>query len=131
MLMTVGWFLLITSFLSFWRVKRWERGVQRSVQGSAEREREPTPEDLVRNAQVLRSLEHAFGISWDAERRAGIGVDPEPLQRPVGDGGLFGLHAALNSPAPPPEANNTDDDDVDPVEHTTRQGTRRLFRIRF
>jgi len=134
MLMTVGWFLLITSFLSFWRVKRWERGVQRSVQGSAEREREPTPEDLVRNAQVLRSLEQAFGISWDAERQAGIGVvppDPEPLRRPVGDGGLFGLHAALNSPAPAPEANNTDDDDADPVEHTTRRGTRRLFRIRF
>lgn len=26
-LMTVGWFILLTSLLSFWRVKRWERGV--------------------------------------------------------------------------------------------------------
>jgi hypothetical protein len=128
MLMTMGWFLLITSFLGYWRVKRWERGVQRSVQVNVERE--PTPEDLARNVQVLRSLEQAFGISWDAERRAGIGVAPaaaEP-QRPVGDGGLFGLHAALNAPTSAPEASN---DTAEPVEHTTRQGTRRLFRIQF
>ncbi|KAF7790845.1 hypothetical protein EIP86_001802 [Pleurotus ostreatoroseus] len=26
-LMTVGWFILLTSLLSFWRVKRWERGI--------------------------------------------------------------------------------------------------------
>ncbi|KAH9179856.1 hypothetical protein EDB89DRAFT_1842083 [Lactarius sanguifluus] len=26
-LMTVGWFILITSLLSFWRVKRWERNI--------------------------------------------------------------------------------------------------------
>jgi len=27
LLMTVGWFILLTSLLGFWRVKRWERGV--------------------------------------------------------------------------------------------------------
>ncbi|KAJ7684049.1 hypothetical protein B0H17DRAFT_1204806 [Mycena rosella] len=26
-LMTIGWFILLTSVLTFWRVKRWERGV--------------------------------------------------------------------------------------------------------
>jgi len=34
-LMTIGWFILITSLLSFWRVKRWERGILAS-------RREPT-----------------------------------------------------------------------------------------
>lgn len=29
-LMTVGWFILLTSFLGFWRVKRWERGILNS-----------------------------------------------------------------------------------------------------
>jgi hypothetical protein len=27
LLMTIGWFILLTSLLGFWRVKRWERGV--------------------------------------------------------------------------------------------------------
>lgn len=126
MLMTVGWFLLITSFLSFWRVKRWEHGVQRSVQGS-----EPTPEDLARNAQVIQRLEQAFGISWDAERRAGIGVVPPSAEpRPLGDGGLFGLHAALSAPVSAPEP-NTNEDTSESVEHTARRGTRRIFRIQF
>jgi len=26
-LMTIGWFILLTSLLSFWRVKRWERNI--------------------------------------------------------------------------------------------------------
>lgn len=30
-LMTVGWFILLTSLLSFWRVKRWERGILASA----------------------------------------------------------------------------------------------------
>ncbi|KAJ7068396.1 hypothetical protein C8F01DRAFT_1118029 [Mycena amicta] len=37
-LMTVGWFILLTSVLGFWRVKRWERGVlatQRENPGAA------------------------------------------------------------------------------------------------
>jgi len=30
-LMTIGWFLFLSSFLGFWRVKRWERGVLRAA----------------------------------------------------------------------------------------------------
>jgi len=30
-LMTIGWFLFLSSVLGFWRVKRWERGVLRSA----------------------------------------------------------------------------------------------------
>ncbi|KAF9513310.1 hypothetical protein BS47DRAFT_1344362 [Hydnum rufescens UP504] len=55
LLMTLGWFILITSFLGFWRVKQWERGVQRSVMT----EREPTPEELMRDAQTIRHIQHA------------------------------------------------------------------------
>ncbi|KAH9077330.1 hypothetical protein EDB83DRAFT_2349480 [Lactarius deliciosus] len=33
-LMTVGWFILITSLLSFWRVKRWERNILASQRES-------------------------------------------------------------------------------------------------
>jgi len=39
-LMTIGWFILLTSLLGFWRVKRWERGVlvaQRDSSASTER----------------------------------------------------------------------------------------------
>ena len=59
LMMTLGWFILITSFLGFWRVKRWERNVQRSVMI----EREPTPDELVRNAHALRHIERAFGMT--------------------------------------------------------------------
>lgn len=34
-LMTVGWFVLLTSLLSFWRVKRWERGILSSTPSSS------------------------------------------------------------------------------------------------
>jgi hypothetical protein len=62
LLMTLGWFILITSFLGFWRVKRWERGVQQSVMA----EREPTPEELMRDAQVIRNIQYAFGLNgWN------------------------------------------------------------------
>ncbi|KAF9057689.1 hypothetical protein BJ165DRAFT_1422478 [Panaeolus papilionaceus] len=33
-MMTIGWFVLLTSVLGFWRVKRWERGVLASRAGS-------------------------------------------------------------------------------------------------
>jgi len=59
MMMTLGWFILITSFLGFWRVKRWERNVQRSVMI----EREPTTEELANNAQALRNIERVLGLA--------------------------------------------------------------------
>ncbi|KAF9008944.1 hypothetical protein BDQ17DRAFT_1349254 [Cyathus striatus] len=34
-LMTMGWFILLTSLLGFWRVKRWERSVLASQQSSS------------------------------------------------------------------------------------------------
>ena len=127
MLMTIGWFLLITSVLGFWRVKRWERGVQqsvvdrerefefRSVVGGGSR-REPTPEELVRNAMVLRNLESVFGIALDENQRnrtAAATVAPG---------------SAPPSAGPDGEAPTSPTADV---ERRTRRGSRRVFRMRF
>ncbi|KAF4613710.1 hypothetical protein D9613_007783 [Agrocybe pediades] len=57
--MTVGWFLLLSSVIGYWRVKRWENSVR--VQPAP-----PAPEDMERDDQVRRRLESAFGISFDA-----------------------------------------------------------------
>jgi len=42
-LMTVGWFILLTSLLGFWRVKRWERNIVASQQ--------PAPSEATRSAR--------------------------------------------------------------------------------
>jgi hypothetical protein len=51
-LMTVGWFILLTSLLGFWRVKRWERNIVASQQ--------PASSDATRSVRF--SLEQAFGL---------------------------------------------------------------------
>ncbi|KAH9936934.1 hypothetical protein B0H21DRAFT_698826 [Amylocystis lapponica] len=56
LLMTVGWFILLTSLLGFWRVKRWERGILTS-----QREAPPSPDER-HNSAVIYSLERLFGM---------------------------------------------------------------------
>jgi len=51
-LMTVGWFILLTSLLGFWRVKRWERNIVASQQ--------PAPSEATRSAPF--NLERVFGV---------------------------------------------------------------------
>lgn len=51
-LMTVGWFILLTSLLGFWRVKRWERNIVASQQ--------PASSDATRSVRF--NLEQAFGL---------------------------------------------------------------------
>jgi hypothetical protein len=48
-LMTVGWFVLLTSVLGFWRVKRWERGILAS-------RRENTQEESGRSANIISHI---------------------------------------------------------------------------
>ncbi|GLB33942.1 putative protein of unknown function (DUF2370) [Lyophyllum shimeji] len=56
-LMTVGWFILLTSLLGFWRVKRWERGILASQQDNSNPPAEtPSPFTL------LSRMEHNFGL---------------------------------------------------------------------
>jgi len=57
LMMTVGWFLLLTSVLSFWRVKRWER----SILNSSIREPDSAQAEG-RNAAIVARLEDAFGL---------------------------------------------------------------------
>ncbi|KAJ6619664.1 hypothetical protein B0H10DRAFT_1912543 [Mycena sp. CBHHK59/15] len=57
LLMTLGWFLLLSSFIGFWRIKRWERSIR---QASAP----VTAEDIERDAAVRRNIESVFGFSF-------------------------------------------------------------------
>ncbi|KAJ7638965.1 hypothetical protein FB45DRAFT_417383 [Roridomyces roridus] len=73
-LMTIGWFILLTSVLGFWRVKRWERGVltsQRENTGA------PTPEQA--SGPFMAHFERGFGLrgmSRSGLLRRGFGFGP-------------------------------------------------------
>ncbi|KAJ7129537.1 hypothetical protein C8R44DRAFT_830012 [Mycena epipterygia] len=55
-LMTIGWFILLTSVLGFWRVKRWERGVLAS-----QRENPGGPPPQL-NSPFMTQFERGFGL---------------------------------------------------------------------
>ncbi|KAI0939815.1 hypothetical protein AcV5_001103 [Taiwanofungus camphoratus] len=78
LLMTVGWFVLLTSLLGFWRVKRWERGILNA-------QRDAAPAAPGRGALAYR-LERALGLQGLADGsllRIGFGFPG----RHRGDGG--------------------------------------------
>jgi len=67
-LMTVGWFILLTSLLGFWRVKRWERGIlspQRSVIPRI-------PEEAARDQATLANIV-GFPVLSRGDLRGGFG----------------------------------------------------------
>ncbi|KAH9945320.1 uncharacterized protein BXZ73DRAFT_38449 [Epithele typhae] len=57
-LMTFGWFLLLSSCVGFYRVKRWES----SIRASAADDEPLSPEQRARDEQVRRNIEIAFGF---------------------------------------------------------------------
>ncbi|KAG8891788.1 hypothetical protein FRB99_003363 [Tulasnella sp. 403] len=61
-LMTVGWFVLLTALLGFWRVKRWERGVRRAAHEAANPRPPPSAEEIARDQAIVASIEQAFGL---------------------------------------------------------------------
>jgi len=74
-LMTIGWFVLLTSLLGFWRVKRWERGVLVAQRDSSA----PTQ----RNPGFVSQLESSFslrGISRIELLRQGFGFSRRSRQ---------------------------------------------------
>ncbi|KAI0036811.1 hypothetical protein K488DRAFT_40445 [Vararia minispora EC-137] len=95
-LMTIGWFILLTSLLGFWRVKRWERNIiraqEQSVSGGT-----PAPSGPGLFAQLLapiasfgevlrdglgfrrsrRGDNHAQTLEIDDQRLAELGIDPQ------------------------------------------------------
>lgn len=69
--MVLGWFILLTSLLGFWRVKRWERGILSPRRAAAPRTAEQTAHDVA----LISNLEQAFGLPIISRRdlRAGLG----------------------------------------------------------
>ncbi|KAI0719500.1 hypothetical protein C8T65DRAFT_635508 [Cerioporus squamosus] len=73
LLMTIGWFILLTSLLGFWRVKRWERGILSSQDDTPAT---ATPEERARSAAIIHSIERVFGLQGLADGsllRQGLG----------------------------------------------------------
>ena len=56
--MLAGWFLLLSSCVGFYRVKRWEA----SIRASSAPEEAATPEQRAYDEQVRRNIELAFGF---------------------------------------------------------------------
>ncbi|KAF7330393.1 Metal homeostatis protein BSD2 [Mycena venus] len=68
-----GWFLLLSSFIGFWRIKRWESSIRASSTPI-------TAEDIERDAAVRRNIENVFGFSFGDEER-GDRRQPVPVRR--------------------------------------------------
>jgi len=62
LLMTLGWFLLLSSIIGYWRVKHWETSIRASSN------RGPvTAEDIDRDIAIRRNIEQVFGIGFGVE----------------------------------------------------------------
>jgi len=57
--MTLGWFLLLSSIIGFWRVKRWEITIRAPATP-------PSTDEIQRDLNVRRGLEEAFGLTFGA-----------------------------------------------------------------
>ncbi|KAL0954815.1 hypothetical protein HGRIS_003760 [Hohenbuehelia grisea] len=64
LLMTLGWFLLLSSFIGFYRVKRWEKSIREASAPDPS-----APEDVVRDRAIQNNLRSIFGVSLPAEDR--------------------------------------------------------------
>lgn len=66
-----GWFILLTSLLGFWRVKRWERGILTPQRPAAPR----TAEESTRDQVLIANIEDIFGFATlsRGDLRAGLG----------------------------------------------------------
>ncbi|KAI9000962.1 hypothetical protein BD414DRAFT_473178 [Trametes punicea] len=86
LLMTIGWFILLTSVLGFWRVKRWEQGI---LSSQGETAAPATPEEHARSAAIIHSIERAFGLQGLTDGsllRTGLGF-PGAADHDHGSGG--------------------------------------------
>lgn len=96
-LMTVGWFILLTSVLGFWRVKRWEHGILNSQQSA-----NVTPAAREHERAIVGRIERAFGVQIPSTSageffRTGFGLNRSH------DGETHHLQAAEEGHAPRPE----------------------------
>lgn len=58
-LMTIGWFIFMSSLLGFWRVKRWERSIRASTPAAI-----VTPEQQQQDREVFSNLQTSIGTSF-------------------------------------------------------------------
>ncbi|VDB86694.1 unnamed protein product [Peniophora sp. CBMAI 1063] len=79
LLMTVGWFLLLTSIIGYVRVKRFELSIRAAQRNGGT---QYTPEEAQRDNNLRRNLEEVFGISIAAEERAQQQEQPQPEHQP-------------------------------------------------
>lgn len=94
-----GWFILLTSLLGFWRVKRWEQGILSSQHGA------PQAQEPAQRAAVLRHIERVFGLQGLADGsllRSGLGLhgpDAQGGEQPLNlDAGLVDEGAGQEGP---------------------------------
>ncbi|KAJ8583752.1 hypothetical protein M405DRAFT_748137 [Rhizopogon salebrosus TDB-379] len=58
LLMTLGWFLLLSSSISFWRLKNWESSIRASTSRQSH-----SQEEIARDVATRRNIEQAFHIA--------------------------------------------------------------------
>jgi len=63
LLMTLGWFLLLSSLVGFWRIKHWESSIRASSAAAGP----ISPEAMERNLAIRRNIERVFGFGGDEE----------------------------------------------------------------
>lgn len=56
----VGWFLLLSSIIGYWRVKRWETSVRAAAAPAT-----PSTAQVQRDRSVRRNLEEVFGFHFE------------------------------------------------------------------
>ncbi|KAI0034342.1 hypothetical protein K488DRAFT_45632 [Vararia minispora EC-137] len=72
LLMTIGWFLLLTSIIGYVRVKRFEMSIR-----AAQVQNTPmSPEDARRHAAIRRAFEEVFGFTLESHE------EPRPRSQP-------------------------------------------------
>ncbi|KAH8118205.1 hypothetical protein DFH11DRAFT_1572984 [Phellopilus nigrolimitatus] len=89
LLMTIGWFLLLTSILGFARVKRWEHSIRAPTPA-------PSREDIEREREVRSRLQHVFGF--------GIEEEENQTQSSVRDSGIGTRNSNGNTGGGEPES---------------------------
>ncbi|KAG5724979.1 Metal homeostatis protein BSD2 [Termitomyces sp. T112] len=87
-LMTIGWFILLTSLLGFWRVKRWERSILASQHDSTTTTETRSPFSLFSGMENTFSLRGSsrfdfFRTGFGLNRRRGGDSDDEATRAAV------------------------------------------------
>ncbi|KAG6821592.1 hypothetical protein H0H93_000101 [Arthromyces matolae] len=122
-LMTVGWFILLTSLLGFWRVKRWERGILAS-----QRETTPPASETRSTFPLFTRLENNFSLHGSSRLdflRQGFGFGPR------NNADDEATNAAIRAEAGANDEHAHETDAMIPAESEFNQSRSRLYRQAF